>query len=83
MKILNYYLCYPDKELAKQHRDANRLGILDLTFEERIKMVDSEQLTDEFKRNIRETKALKIRTNVIDIINRHVNAADLLCKKQI
>jgi hypothetical protein len=42
MKILNSYLCYPDDELANHHRNANRLGILDLNSDERIKMVDSQ-----------------------------------------
>lgn len=53
MQILNFYLNYPDDELAIQHRNANKLGVLDLTSDERAKMVDSIDVSDEFKFNIR------------------------------
>jgi hypothetical protein len=38
MHLLNSYLSYPDDDLANCHRNANKLGLLDLTVEERIKM---------------------------------------------
>ena len=38
MHILNSYLSYPDDELANAHRSANKLGLLDLTVEERVKL---------------------------------------------
>jgi hypothetical protein len=38
MQILNYYLSFPDDELANNHRNANRLGLLDLTADERVKL---------------------------------------------
>lgn len=53
MHILNFYLNYPDDELANHHRNANKLGILDLTSEERVKMAESQSLTEEFRFNIR------------------------------
>lgn len=83
MQILNFYLNYPDDELANHHRNANRLGILDLTSEQRVKMVDSQELTDEFKWNIRETKILKVRSNVTIFLSRLANAVALQYKKMV
>ena len=38
MHILISYLSYPDDELANAHRSAYKLGLLDLTVEERVKL---------------------------------------------
>lgn len=53
MHILNSYLSYPDDWLANNHRNANKLGLLDLTVEERVKLAESQDLDDDYKHNIR------------------------------
>jgi nitrate reductase assembly molybdenum cofactor insertion protein NarJ len=58
-RILNVYLSYPDTDLATKHRNANRLGQLDLKAQK--------------KRNMRETY-IRVENEVNLILSRSVTA---------
>lgn len=66
MLILNSYLGYPDDLLANTHRNANKLGLLDLKAEEREKMImNLEEVDPYLKTNVRETRIIKYKADVV------------------
>lgn len=83
MVILNSYLGYPDDFLANNHRKANRLGLLDLTPQERAKLVQEEDdVSPVIKENVMETRIIKTRTDVPQPLPRPAGAAATSCKRR-
>jgi hypothetical protein len=81
MLALNTYLGYPDDLLANNHRNANKLGLLDLTVEERTKLVMNDEEVDPYiKTNVRETRLIKCNSEVKIELIRPADAADTSCK---
>ena len=82
MVILNSYLTYPDDELANSHRHANKLGLLDLTASERIKLATEANVDQNIQDHIHETKVLKLQSNVHLHTCRLVAVADFPSRSQ-
>lgn len=84
MLILNSYLGYPDDLLANTHRNANKLGLLDLKAEERERMIMNLDNVDPYlKTNVRETRIIKYKADVLELLFRLVDVADSSSKKLI
>ena len=71
MLILNSYLSYPDDYLANNHRYANKLGRLDLSAEERLRVAGQDSFVRE---NMKETRIIKCHSEVTNILYRPVDA---------
>ena len=74
MLILNSYLSYPDDQLANNHRFANKLGRLDLSAEERVKVCEKEEEGTVNKNHMKETKIIRAHSEVTFNLFRPVDA---------
>ena len=79
MLILNSYLSYPDDYLANNHRVANKLGKLDLTADERLRITGNDSFV---RNNMKETRIIKCNSEVQHIIYRLAAAVVSSFKKR-